>query len=176
MNKQKAINLGCGDQHFNSDSTTEWINMDLDNRDGKVEIAGDVSKELPFAPETFDIMTASHIVEHIEMSIVPNVIENWMKCLKKDGSLIITVPDSRELAEKYITKDIDHFTFSINMTGPYHGSNADHHAWCYDLEELTNKVKNFNWIILTAEKLTELGLNGKIALDWWILGIIVTKQ
>jgi predicted SAM-dependent methyltransferase len=112
--------------------------MDLDDRDGKVEVAGDVSKTLPFENETFDIMVASHILEHLEMSIVKDVIKDWMRCLKKDGKLIITVPDSRALAERYITRDIEHFIFAINMTGPYHGKDTDHHSWCYDYEELAD--------------------------------------
>ena len=99
-----------------------------------------------------------------------------MRCLKKDGHLIITVPNSRELAERYITRDITHFIFSINMTGPYHGKETDHHAWCYDYEELKDRVKDFDFEILTADKVKELGLKGKVALDWWICAIIVTHK
>jgi predicted SAM-dependent methyltransferase len=174
--KKLGINLGCGDHHFDSNSDIEWINMDLDNRDGKVEVAGDVSKKLPFPNEMFDIMVASHIAEHIEMSIVSEVIKDWMRCLKKDGQLIITVPDSRALAERYVTKDIDHFIFAINMTGPYHGRDTDHHSWCYDLEELTDRVKDYDWEFLTSENLPKELKNGMIALDWWILSIIVKHK
>lgn len=173
---KRALNIGSGDQHFNSTSEIEWLNMDLDARDGKVEIAGDVSKPLPFPSEMFDIMVASHIVEHIEMSIVTDVIKEWMRCLKKDGVLVISMPDARALAERYVTRDITHFIFSINMTGPYHGKETDHHAWTYDLDELTDRVKDFDWELCTAEKLTELGLNSKIALDWWITSIIVKHK
>lgn len=173
---KRAINLGCGDQHFDSTPDIEWLNMDLNPRDGKVEVSGDVSKELPFPAEMFDIMVASHLVEHIEMSIVSDVIRDWMRCLKKDGHLIITVPDSRALAERYVTKDITHFIFAINMTGPYHGQETDHHAWCYDYEELTDRVKDFSWEICTANKLKELGLEGKVAMDWWILALVVKHK
>jgi len=173
---KKCLNLGCGDQHFDSTDKVEWINMDLDSRDGKVEVSGDVSKTLPFDSGSFDIITASHILEHIEMSIVSDVVKEWMRCLKKDGHLIITVPNSRELAEKYITRDITHFIFSINMTGPYHGKETDHHAWTYDEEELADRVKEFKHDTLTSEKLKELGLTGKIALDWWILARIVKHK
>jgi predicted SAM-dependent methyltransferase len=172
----KALNIGCGDQHFDSTDKIEWLNMDLDARDGKVEVAGDVSKELPFPAEMFDIMVASHIVEHIEMSKVSNVLKDWMRCLKKDGVLLITVPDSRALAERYITKYITHFIFSINMTGPYHGKETDHHAWCYDYDELADRVKDFDYEVLTHKKLEELGLVGKVALDWWILSLAVKHK
>ena len=173
---KKACNLGCGDQHFDSTDKIEWINMDLDSRDGKVEVSGDVSKRLPFEDASFDVMVASHIVEHIEMSIVSDVIKDWMRCLKKDGVLLITMPDSRALAERYITRDISHFIFSINMTGPYHGKETDHHAWCYDLEELADRLTFFDWELLTQDKVKELGLEGKVALDWWILAVSVKHK
>lgn len=174
---KKALNIGCGDQHFNSTEEIEWLNMDLDNRDGRVEVEGDVSKELPFPAEMFDIIVASHIVEHIEMSIVADVIRDWMRCLKKDGHLIITVPDARALAERYVTKDITHFIFSINMTGPYHGRETDHHSWTYDYDELADRVKdNFLFRELKEKDLEVLGLKGKVAMDWWILGMVVTHN
>jgi predicted SAM-dependent methyltransferase len=174
---KRAINLGCGDQHFDSTPEIEWLNMDLDARDGKVEIAGDVSKELPFPAETFDLIVASHIVEHIEMSIVKDVIADWMRCLKKDGHLIITVPNARALAERYVTQDISHFIFSINMTGPYHGKETDHHAWTYDYAELADRVSdNFLFRELKEEDLETLNLKGKVAMDWWIIGIVIMHK
>jgi len=176
LKMKKCLNLGSGDQHFESNNETEWLNMDLDARDGKVEVAGDVSKELPFQSEMFDTMVASHILEHIEMSIVTDVIKDWMRCLKKDGHLIITVPNARALAERYITRDITHFIFSINMTGPYHGKETDHHAWTYDYDELIDRVKEFDYEILTPKKLEELGLVGKVAMDWWICTIVVKHK
>jgi predicted SAM-dependent methyltransferase len=170
-----GVNLGSGNQHFDSNEKIEWINMDLDERDGKVEVSGDVSKKLPFDDEKFDIMVASHIVEHIEMSIVRDVLKDWMRCLKKDGALYITVPNSRELAEKYVTHDIDHFIFSINMCGPQHGSPADSHKWSYDYEELSDRLTDFNCEVLTSNNLP-IELKGKLALDWWILSIKVTHK
>ena len=71
----RGINLGAGNQHFDSTDEIEWINMDLNDRDGKIEVAGDVSKKLPFKDGEFDVMVASHIVEHLEMSIVSDVID-----------------------------------------------------------------------------------------------------
>lgn len=172
---KKACNLGSGDHHFESTPEIEWINMDIDDRDGKVEIAGDVSKSLPFPAEMFDIIVASHIVEHVEMSIVSEVLKDWMRCLKKNGQLIITVPNARALAEAYVTSNINHFIFAINMTGPYHGRPTDHHSWCYDILELADRVKGFNWAPLTVENLPK-ELKDKVALDWWILSIVVKHK
>ena len=172
----RGINLGCGNQHFDSTDEIEWINMDLNDRDGKIEVAGDVSKKLPFKDGEFDVMVASHIVEHLEMSIVSDVIAEWMRCLKKEGTLYITVPDARALAERYVTKDITNYIFAVNMTGPYHNSVADHHRWCYDYDELADRAKNYEYEPLNHNDVVTANLEGKIALDWWILGIIVKHK
>jgi len=166
---KRGINLGCGNQHFDSTDEIEWINMDLNDRDGKIEVAGDVSKKLPFKDGEFDVMVASHIVEHLEMSIVSDVIDEWMRCLKKDGTLYITVPDARALAERYVTKDITNYIFAVNMTGPYHNSVADHHRWCYDYDELSDRAKGFEYSSFDHQEIVNAGLEGKIAMDWWIL-------
>jgi len=171
-----GINLGSGNQHFESTQLMKWINMDLNDRDGKIEVSGDVSKKLPFPDKHFDIMVASHIVEHLEMSIVENVIKDWMRCLKSNGTLYITVPNARALAERYITKDIDNYTFAVNMTGPYHNSVADHHRWCYDFDELAERVSNCRYKLLNETDLIEDKLVGKLALDWWILGMKITHK
>lgn len=173
---KKGINLGSGNQHFESDQEIEWLNMDLSDRDGKIEVAGDVSKSLPFENEAFDIIVASHILEHLEMSIVTDVIKDWMRCLKKDGELYITVPDARALAERYVTKDISNYIFAVNMTGPFHNSVADHHRWCYDWEELTDRLKDYQYERLSQQNLTKVLQGGKLALDWWILGVKVTHK
>ena len=120
-------------------------------------------------------MVASHILEHIEMSIVKDVLKEWMRCLRPDGALYLSVPDARALAERYVTRDIDHYTFAVNMTGPYHNSVADHHRWCYDLDELKKNLEGFNVEILKHENLPNELKDGKLALDWWILAIKVTK-
>lgn len=176
MNKKRGINLGAGNQHFESDESIKWTNMDLNDRDGKIEIAGDVSKKLPFKDGHFDVMVASHIVEHLEMSIVADVIDDWMRCLKKDGTLFITVPNARALAERYVTKEITNYIFAVNMTGPYHNSVADHHRWCYDYDELSDRVKKYNCNELSMQDIINANLEGKIALDWWILGVIVKHK
>lgn len=180
MNKKRGCNLGCGNQHFESNENIEWINMDLNDRDGKIEVAGDVSQPLPFENETFDIMVASHILEHLEMSIAEQVIKEWMRCLKKDGKLIITVPNGKALARAYINGKIDNYIFAVNMTGPYHNSVADHHRWVYDRETMIDRTKEFDYEIFCDN---EIGIQepdllpeetkGKVALDYWILGFII---
>ena len=172
----KACNLGCGNEYFQSTPEIEWVNVDMQINDGKVDVLADVSQKLPFEDGEFDVIVASHILEHLEMSIVSDVIKEWMRTLKKDGKLYLTVPDGRALAEAYVVKDIDNYTFAVNMTGPFHTGVHDHHRWVYDWETMQDRTKEFNMERLGGHNLPVYLADGKVKLDWWILAAIITHK
>lgn len=170
-----GCNLGCGGEYFETNGEIKWCNVDMQTNDGKVDVMADVSKKLPFQNETFDIIVASHILEHVEMSLASDVIKEWMRVLKENGKLYLTVPDGRALAEAYAVRDIDNYTFAVNMTGPYHTGVHDHHRWVYDYETIEDRCKGFKVEKLTWENMGEEVKGGKVKLDWWILSTIITK-
>lgn len=175
MNKLQCINLGCGNEYFQSDENVEWINVDMQENDGKVDVITDVSKELPFEDSTADIIVASHILEHIEMSLASDVIKEWMRVLKPGGKLFLTVPDGMALAEAYVTKEITNYIFAVNMTGPYHTGVHDHHRWVYDFDTLKERCQGFKVEKLYGDNMPDFLCDGKVKLDWWICSIVITK-
>jgi len=176
MSKLRGCNLGCGNEYFQSNENIDWVNVDMQENDGKVDVVCSVAEALPFPDETFDIIVASHILEHIEMSIASDVIKEWMRTLKKDGKLYLTVPDGKALAEAYVTNDIDNYTFAVNITGPFHTGVHDHHRWVYDYETMKDRCKDFNIEKLTWENMGEEVKGGKVKLDWWILSCLITHK
>src|SRR5690606_25973079 len=58
-----------------------------------VDYVGDASKRLSFAPGTFDLIYASHVLEHIPWYRSSLVIADWSRSLKSGGWLEIWVPD-----------------------------------------------------------------------------------
>ena len=99
-NKQGGlgIELGCGHSRVSNDI----LSTDIIGK-GKIcnEIEGFVSEAdmmvdataLPFANESFDFIISSNMIEHIEK--VKDMIENWIRNLRKNGILIIVTPDAR---------------------------------------------------------------------------------
>jgi len=172
---KRGINLAAGDKIFESTPAIKWINCDLSDRDGKVNLIQDITKPLPYPDGHFDLIVASHCIEHIEMSIVKDIIQEWMRCLSPGGQMVITCPDARALAERYITHDIEHYIFAVNMTGPFHGSTADYHRWCYDWDELTDRLQGYGYCRLTADNMPK-ELKDKVALDWWILSVLAEHK
>ena len=86
-NIKSALNLGCGSDYIDDPG---WINVDGD-LNKKADYNWDLEKApLPFKDEQFDVIWASHILEHIT-----NLVElkkELTRILKPNGKLFVIVP------------------------------------------------------------------------------------
>jgi SAM-dependent methyltransferase len=64
-----------------------------------VDYIVDASKKLPFDDNTFDIIHASHILEHTPWFKLSQTIKEWSRILKPEGILEIWVPDGYKLSK-----------------------------------------------------------------------------
>lgn len=80
-----SVNLGCGtlrfDNSINCDLTGEGIDIRLDAR------------TLPFHNDSLDMIEAHHLLEHFSYLNTDKILNEWRRCLKNDGLLIISVPN-----------------------------------------------------------------------------------
>lgn len=86
----KCLNLGCGNAIMPSTATVQWVNLDREPRDG-VDVASDLENPLPFSREEFDLVYASHVLEHVH-NYLP-LIREIHRILKPRGTLVIKVPE-----------------------------------------------------------------------------------
>lgn len=56
-------------------------------------------KSLPFADGTFDLIYASHVLEHIPWYHTERVLQEWIRMLKPGGHLELWVPDGLKICE-----------------------------------------------------------------------------
>jgi SAM-dependent methyltransferase len=80
-----------------------------------VDYVADASKPLPFSDNTFEIVYASHVLEHIPWYKVQDTLREWTRILKAGGQLEVWVPDGLKICkalvdfelrgENYIEKD-----------------------------------------------------------------------
>jgi len=82
----KYLNVGCG---IVDKPKKDVCYLDMKPFPG-VNIVRDIEKGLPFANETFEKITAHHILEHITDLIF--VMNEFHRTLKQDGKLDIIVP------------------------------------------------------------------------------------
>jgi len=67
-----------------------------------LDYIGDASKKLPFEDATFDLIFASHIIEHLPWYSVQSSIRDWARCLKPGGELQIWTPDALKICEAFV--------------------------------------------------------------------------
>jgi len=90
------LDFGCGQKPYEKlfPNVTSYIGVDIEvsghnHQNSNIDVYYD-GKKLPFEDNTFDIVLASEVLEH-----VPNIIEilsEISRVLKPDGKLIITLP------------------------------------------------------------------------------------
>lgn len=92
----KGLELGPG-----SSPLKGFISMDIVERKG-VDFVGDVSKRLPFDDGEFDVVYASHVLEHVAWYDAPRILKDWARVVRKGGSLEIWVPNALKICEALI--------------------------------------------------------------------------
>jgi predicted SAM-dependent methyltransferase len=80
------INLGCG-----SNFLAGWVNHDSDV---------DITKPLPFADSSADVIFAEHVAEHTTPQQAWNFFEECHRVLRPGGVVRIAVPSVERIAER----------------------------------------------------------------------------
>jgi GT2 family glycosyltransferase len=55
------------------------------------DVQADISKTLPFPQESYDVIVARHILEHVVDTV--DVVRDWYRVLRHNGKLIVAVPN-----------------------------------------------------------------------------------
>lgn len=166
------LNIGSGQRRFEGH---DWVNLDCVSREGQVpDVICDVLKE-PIPYSDVDMIALVHVLEHWVLADAVAVLAECHRALRKDGSLIVIVPDIRALAKAWLKTEITDYIFKVNMMGAYQGETGDIHKWHWTRPELVktltdvgfHKIDLFDWrAIPGAESLSS---------DWWYYGIEAIK-
>ena len=83
----RYLEIGCGSSRLPEFETLDIVggpNMDY---------VYDAAKPLPFKDNTFDLIYASHVLEHIPWYKTEEVLREWVRILKPGGQLEVWAPD-----------------------------------------------------------------------------------
>lgn len=170
----RAINVGSGQRPFHSTPAIKWINMDI-NLGWKPDVVGDWNDLGFIKTGTMDFVVSHHSLEHVGCGEGDGFIREAHRVLKPGGSLLVFMPDMKALAQRWLTRQIDDYTFAVNTYGAFMGDESDRHKWLYTFESLSDtlrkcgnwqRVQRFNWIDIPGASL---------ARDWWILAVEAVK-
>lgn len=71
----------------------------------------DAAKPLPFENNTFNLIYASHVLEHIPWYKTEEVLKEWVRILKPGGQLEVWVPDGLKICEILLKSELE----SVNL-------------------------------------------------------------
>lgn len=94
------LHIGTGNTYLPG-----WINLDIFSF-VKADIYSN-AMSLPYERETFDLIYASHVLEHFNRHTILAVLTHWRNLLKVGGILRLAVPDFKSVCEYYFeTSDL----------------------------------------------------------------------
>ena len=142
---EKVLEVGCGDGVFLEklrQKNIEGVGLEFN----KLAVEKCLSKGLDvhsesiedFAlthPEEFDVVVLFQVLEHIYE--VHDFIQNLLRCLKKDGRLIVAVPDNSPYYQNFRV----HLTFNL----------PPHHIGLWNAESLRNLEKVFYLSLISID-------------------------
>lgn len=111
----KILDIGCGKHKYHTSGTTT-IGLDIINYEC-VDVVHDLEKlPLPFENEEFDMVYASHILEHIHN--IKGLMKELIRVLKSEGILYIIAPHHTNPQSKHY----DHRSYwsSLSFSEPIH--------------------------------------------------------
>ena len=172
------INIGSGQRKFSVDQG--WTNVDCVSRepDQVPDVLADARK-MPFKDGSAQLCVLHHVIEHFGCGEADEVIRESFRVLAPGGSLLVFVPDLKELARRWLGGQINDYIYCVNLYGAYQGEDGDRHRWGYDRASLPKYLDN---AVRPGEQWSKIKdfdgrrINGaEIAQDWWIAGVECVK-
>ena len=163
---KRGINCGSGQRPFTSTPEVEWCNVDSQAK-WNPDIVCDGSR-LPLPDESADYFVLSQVYEHFGCGEAMNLLQEAYRVLGPGGSLIISVPNMRALAQRWLAGQINEYIFMVNTYGAYMGNEDDRHKWGTTPESLTDDIrKSGDWS--SVQDFNNRAIPGMdVARDWWI--------
>ena len=168
-----CLNIGSGQRKFHTTGNNVWINVDT-NPKWEPDIVSD-GAHLEMHSESVDIVVLHHVLEHFGCGEAADLIHECHRVLKPYGSLLVFVPNLRELASMWQEGRISTQVYATNLYGAYMDNEADRHKWGYDPASLKDfllttatwrSYYRFDWRPIEG---------ADIAADRWILGAEAIK-
>lgn len=141
--KNRMLEIGPGIKPITG---FETLNV-IDSK--KVDYIMNISKKLSFRNETFDLIYASHVIEHVPWYFIEKTIEELYRVLKKGGKLEVFVPDGLKICKTLVEfeeKQID----NIHKDGWYRfNKEKDPCVWAsgriFTYGDGSNNLSHHNW-------------------------------
>lgn len=165
------VNLGSGQRPFQK----PWINVDTQARWNPDIVADGANLREHFADGSAEMIVLSHTLEHYGCNEGNAMLAECYRVLRPGGSLIISVPDLRNLAHAWLDGKLSTETYIIDLYGAYMGDEADRHRFGFTRDTLAKTLRSVApWADVRSfddRKIPGMDL----AADFWILSLEAIK-
>lgn len=96
------LNLGSGSDHHE-----DCVNIDIRSVPD-IDLVCDIRK-LPYKPEEVDEIRSYDVLEHFPYAQVPGILRYWIGLLKKNGTIIVRVPDLEKILQALLSSKLPLF-------------------------------------------------------------------
>ena len=97
----RYLEIGCGGSRLPEFETLDIVGGP------NVDYVYDAAKPLPFKDNTFDLIYASHVLEHIPWYKTEEVLREWVRILKAGGQLEVWVPDGLKICQTLLKAELE---------------------------------------------------------------------
>ncbi len=97
--KIRFLEIGPGNSRIENFETLNVVKNEVS------DFVGDATNHLPFHDNSFDLVYASHILEHVPWYQVQKILEEWKRVIKPGGYLEIWVPDGLKIAKAFVAAE-----------------------------------------------------------------------
>jgi ubiquinone/menaquinone biosynthesis C-methylase UbiE len=125
--KNRMLEIGPGHQRLQDFETLNIV------YESNVDYVLDASRRLPFNDNTFKLVYASHVLEHIPWFASEQVLKEWVRIIEPEGCIEVWVPDALKISKLLI-----------------------------ETEEGLNKSVPDNWLVKNPDKDPYLWVAGRI--------------
>lgn len=138
------LHIGCGKVYLHG-----WINVDLFSNTA-ADLCCDITR-IPYLVNTFDVIYASHVLEHVHRHMVIATLQHWRELLKPEGVLRLAVPDFEAVTAQYAETGNLHELMGLLYGGQTYSKNV--HTVIFDEQTLTaalrkvgfNAIRKWDW-------------------------------
>ncbi len=160
------LNIGSGQRPF----AKPFLNIDI-NPKWNPDIVSDGAHMPMIEHESCDVIVLHHCLEHYGCGESDMLVKECYRKLAPGGSLIVCVPEMRELAKMWLRGQIDTQVYMTNVYGAFMDSDNDRHKWGGDsLSWATFLMGVKPWAKVTTFDWREIP-GADIARDTWICGL-----
>ncbi len=160
------LHLGCGSQVVDG-----WLNADMFKANADIYL--NAKQLFPFKDNAFATVYSEHMLEHIKVDKVPQLLREVHRILHKGGLFRVTVPDLDVYIQRYLNQDEEFFGpikekfrekmaekpnkyWLVRTNGGVVVSRAVHrfyhHHWMYDFETLRSCLDEVGFTQVTKQQ------------------------